>query len=141
LDITEVPFNSFIGIRHASSPSEVLLQLDDAPQYKNHLGTVHASAQFALAEACSGAYLLHHFKENNSDYVPVVRRVEAKFKKPAIGKLYANAQVSDEEFQRFKNALQTKQRAVLLIHVEIIDSNNTVTMNASIEWFVQKRGV
>ena len=35
-----------------------LLVLPAGGQYLNHLGTVHASAQLALAEASSGEYLL-----------------------------------------------------------------------------------
>jgi acyl-coenzyme A thioesterase PaaI-like protein len=138
LDIIEVPFNSFIGIERASQSSEVLLKLSNSPNYKNHLDTVHASVQFALAEACSGEYLLSRFNGNSSDYVPVVRRVEVKYKKPATGEIYAKAQVSDDEFQRFINALQAKSRAMLSISVDIVDSNNIITMSASIEWFVQK---
>ncbi|MEG3858237.1 YiiD C-terminal domain-containing protein [Microcoleus sp. herbarium12] len=138
MDIIEVPFNSFIGIERVSQPSEVLLKLSNSPNYQNHLNTVHASAQFALAEACSGEYLLSRFNGNSSDYVPVVRRVEVKYKKPATGEIYAKAQVSDDEFQRFINALQAKSRAMLSISVDIVDSNNIITMSASIEWFVQK---
>ena len=138
MDIIEVPFNSFMGIERASHSSEVLLKLSNSPNYKNHLDTVHASAQFALAEACSGEYLLSRFKGNLSDYVPLVRRVEVKYKKPATGEIYAKAQVSDDEFERFINALQAKSRAMLSISVDIVDSNDIITMSASIEWFVQK---
>src|SRR5438552_570394 len=56
--VTELPFNSFLGLQKAAEPSQ-LLRLPPGGQYLNHLGTVHASAQLALAEASSGEFLLH----------------------------------------------------------------------------------
>lgn len=138
MDVIEVPFNRFIGMERVAIADEVLLKLSDSPHYKNHLGTVHAGAQFSLAEACSGEFLLAHFQEEASSYLPVVRRVEIKYRKPATGEIYAKAQVSDDQFQKFLDTLHAKNRALLLIDVDVLDSNNVVTMSASIEWFVQK---
>jgi len=84
----ELPFNKFIGILTASDPGK-LLQLPAGPQYLNHLGTVHASAQLALAEASSGEFLLQSFG-SIAELVPVVRRLESKFRKPAKGALTSN---------------------------------------------------
>src|SRR5437879_5516558 len=81
--VTELPFNSFLGIHIATEPSQ-LLRLPPGDRYLNHLGTVHASAQLALAEASSGEFLLKHFDSTNG-IAPVVRRIEAKFRKPASG--------------------------------------------------------
>ena len=50
--VTELPFNRFLGIEVAADPSQ-LLRLPAGGQYLNHLSTVHASAQLALAEASS----------------------------------------------------------------------------------------
>ena len=58
---------------------EKALELHDAENNNNHLGTVHASAQFALAEACSGQYLLKTFKAYSSKIIPVVRKAETKY--------------------------------------------------------------
>jgi len=80
--VTELPFNAFLGIEVASNPSE-LLRLRAGPQYLNHLGTVHASAQLALAEASSGECLLRSLGSPD-EVVAVVRRLEAKFRKPAL---------------------------------------------------------
>lgn len=70
--VTELPFNSFLGIQD-SGDSEHLLRLPSGDQYLNHFGTVHASAQLALAEATSGEFLLKHFGSTKG-MVPVVRR-------------------------------------------------------------------
>ena len=138
MEVINLPFNKFIGLEKSDQPEVGLLQLDDRPQYGNHLGTVHAAAQFALAEACSGEYLLVHFGELAAGYVPLVRRVEVKYKKPATGKIYAQAQVADEQSQNFLADLQTRGRAVITVAVNVLNSDRAVTMSATFEWFVQK---
>jgi acyl-coenzyme A thioesterase PaaI-like protein len=51
--VIELPFNQHVGLQIADDPAK-LLQLPAGPQYLNHLGTVHASAQLALASSCCG---------------------------------------------------------------------------------------
>ena len=50
MNVADVPFNRFLGLRLNGS----VLALPADPKYQNHLGGVHASAQFSLAEAASG---------------------------------------------------------------------------------------
>ena len=87
--VTELPFNKFIGIEPADDSAQIL-RLPSGGQYLNHLGTVHASALLALAEASSGEFLLHHFG-SGSGVIPVVRWIEAKFRKPANGAVASSA--------------------------------------------------
>ena len=60
MDVTDLPFNALIGIERAEA-NNALLRLPSDPRYLNHLGSVHASALLALAEASSGEFLLRHF--------------------------------------------------------------------------------
>jgi len=53
--VTELPFNNFLGIRPARETAH-LLQLPSGSQYLNHLGTVHAAAQLALAELQAASF-------------------------------------------------------------------------------------
>lgn len=138
MNITTIPFNQFIGIKQSHQPAKGTLELEGLPQYQNHVGTVHASAQFALAEACSGEYLLRHFGESADGYFAVVRKAEIKFREPASGAIYAQAQVPEEQKQKFLNTLKSKGRAFITVAVAILDTNGTVTMNASIELYIQK---
>ena len=57
MDITKPSINEFIGIAHAESDG-FLLQLPSDLRYTNHLGTVHAGALMALAEASTGEILI-----------------------------------------------------------------------------------
>ena len=92
--VTELPFNSFLGIQTGGDSAHVL-RLPSGRQYLNHLGTVHASAQLALAEASSGEFLLKYFGSTQG-IVPVVRRMEAKFRKPANGSIISTASATPE---------------------------------------------
>jgi len=75
MNVADIPFNRFLGLRLNGS----VLTLPVDPRYQNHLGAVHASAQFSLAEAASGQWLLAKFGGRAADYLAVVRQVELKY--------------------------------------------------------------
>lgn len=137
MDVTEIPFNKFIEI-NKSGVDEQALALGFTHNMKNHLGTFHAGAQFALAEACSGLSLQHHFPHLENAVVPVLRKAEVKFKKPAQADIRATAHISQEEKERFEQQLARKGRATITVPVEVADQHGTVTMSGVYEWFVQK---
>jgi hypothetical protein len=122
LKVTELPYNQFIGIKNSQN-EEYLLELDESPNYLNHLGNVHASAQLSLAEAASGEYLLSQFKDFSDRLIPFVRRLEGKFKKPANGKIFARAKTAPDALEKFKKELNSKGRSLIGVEVVIEDSN------------------
>jgi len=134
--VTALPFNSLLGIRPARDAA-YLLQLPSGNQYLNHLGTVHASAQLALAEASSGEFLLKHFGSSD-DLVPVVRRMEAKFRKPANGSIMSTASAAPESLARLDAELSSKGRSLVSITVEIYDESGAHTLSATLDWFIQR---
>jgi acyl-coenzyme A thioesterase PaaI-like protein len=136
LSVTELPFNCLLGIRQASDSAH-LLELPSGNQYLNHLGTVHAGAQLALAEASSGEFLLKHFASSD-DLFPVVRRVEAKFRKPANGSIVSTASAATEALARLDAELSSKSRSVISIALEIYDKLGAHTLSATFEWFIQR---
>jgi acyl-coenzyme A thioesterase PaaI-like protein len=132
--VTTLPFNNFLGIQVASAPHK-LLQLPAGAQYLNHLGTVHASAQLALAEASSGEFLMREFG-TDSGFVPVVRRLESKFRKPAHGMMTSTVSTSPEMIDRLRSDLASKGRSMISIMVELHDESGTHTLSATVEWFI-----
>jgi len=136
MDITKIPFNQFIGLK-ISDKSGYLLMLDNRPEYRNHLDTVHASAMFALAEATSGYFLLNEFSEP-TDIVPVVRKVETKYKKPATGLVFSKAKFQDTEKNEVLNMINQKGRALLKVEVSLYDDKDMLIMQSVFEWFVKK---
>lgn len=137
--VTELPFNKFIGVE-AADDAEHLLRLLSGERYLNHLGTVHASALLALAEASSGEFLLRHFR-SGAGVVPVVRRIEAKFRKPASGSVSASAGVVPESLARLDTAFRAKGRALVSVAVELHDQSGAHVLSASVEWFIQRQNL
>jgi Domain of unknown function (DUF4442) len=139
VDVTRIPFNELVGIRRAQNDPPFLLELDDLPSYTNHVGTVHVGAQLTLAEASSAECLLRTFKDDSSAVVAVVRRIQAKFKKPLKGKAFSRAKILEGDAQKLSAVLDSKGRGLISVSVDIVDADEVVAMSADIEWFVQKQ--
>ena len=132
--VTELPFNQFIGLQTVTEPPHVL-RLPAGGHFLNHLGTVHASAQIALAEASGGEFLLRHLGSVNG-IVPVVRRLEAKFRKPANGAITSTVTTPPESLDQLRADLAAKGRALTSIAVEVHDESGAHTLTATVEWFI-----
>jgi len=138
MNITEIPFNHFMGIRKTEGDGPYLLELDDLPAYRHHMNTIHAAAQLALAEASSAEYLLRTFKNVDADVRVVVRRVQAKFKNLVKGKIFSKAFTPPDEIERFSEVFGSKGMAIIGVRVDIVNSESLVAMSSLIEWFIQK---
>jgi acyl-coenzyme A thioesterase PaaI-like protein len=138
MDVTQLPFNRLLGLESESPQSGFLVSLPDRSEYTNHLGTVHASALLAVAEAGSGAFLVQHLG-SEAGFLPVVRRLEAKFRKPASGRVSARCRVSDEEVARWKAELASRGRVLAPLAMEVVDANGVIVLTAVVEWFIARR--
>ena len=137
MDVTQLPFNRLIGLELADSDSGGLVRLPDGPQYKNHLGTVHAGALLAVAEAGTGAFLSQQFGDS-TEFVPVVRKVEMKFRRPASGAVYARCKVQPDAVIRWSDELATRGRVSAEISVEVVDATGVAAAAGVVEWFISK---
>lgn len=137
MDITQIPFSKLINITY-QNPERNKLVLPFSKDKQNHLGTFHAAAQFALAEAASGLALLEQFPQLADSVVPVMRKSNVKYKNPAQSDISASATIHTDEKQRFENQLDKKGRAIITVHVEVVDSKNIITLTGVFEWFVQE---
>ena len=138
MDVTQLPFNRLIGLE-SSADDGLLVSLPDGPQYANHLGTVHAAALLAVAEAGAGAFLARRLG-GETGLVPVVRRLESKFRRPARGRVSARAAVAPQEVARWSAELATRGRVSAAVPVEVVDQAGTVVMSAVVEWFISRGG-
>ena len=137
MDITKLPFNQLVGIERCED-SENLLRLPAGDRYTNHLGTVHASALMALAEATSGEFLLEMFPQLAGTSAPVVRRFEAKFRKPANGTIISTASVDADALAKFDETYQRRGKASLEVAVDVYDQQGAHVLSAAAGWFVAK---
>jgi hypothetical protein len=138
MDIEGIPFHRLIGVRAPRPGEAAMLALDDGPGLHNHLGTIHASAQYALAEACSGALLLDRLGDLASTVVPVLRRGEVKYRHPARGTLCASAALAAVDEARVRSELATKGRSMVQIAVQVVDPAQAVVLTAALYWFLQR---
>jgi acyl-coenzyme A thioesterase PaaI-like protein len=134
MNLTEIPFVREVGIRNSADGT---LELPFSTRVHNHLQTVHAGAQFALAESASGQALQALFPELVGQVVPVLRESQIKFRKPATQSLSAYPSVADENVQEFRGQLARKGRASIAVSVELRDAEGNVTATGVFNWFVQ----
>jgi acyl-coenzyme A thioesterase PaaI-like protein len=136
MDVTKLPFNEFIGLKF-STKNGYLLMLENKPMYRNHLNTVHASAQFALAEATGGYFLLNELSLL-TDVVPVVRKAEVKYRKSVTDALFSKAKFQDIEKEEIVEALVQKGKILLKVEVSLYDNDSNLVMQSVFEWFMAK---
>ena len=139
MDITKLPFNDLIRLE-ACDPGldrEALLRLPDHPRYTNHLGTLHAAALFSLAEASSGLYLWRNVGAAADSVLPVVRRADIKYRKPAEGSVWARGKSESSDWEKFHADLVKRGRALISFQIEVLsDTEATVAAVATFDWFV-----
>ena len=135
MDVTQLPFNRLVGLEASPDDSGFLVGLPDGPQYTNHLGTVHASALLAVADAGSGAFLVRQFG-SGTGHVSVVQRLEARFRKPAHGRTFARATVGIQEVERWSAELAARGRVLAPVTIEVVDATGVIVLSATVEWFI-----
>jgi hypothetical protein len=88
-----------------------------------------------LAEASSGEFLLRSLGGTDG-IVPVVRRLEAKFRKPANGVITSAASVADHALDELRAGLAGKGRGLISVNVELHDDSGAHVLCATVEWFI-----
>ncbi|HHD79901.1 MAG TPA: DUF4442 domain-containing protein [Epsilonproteobacteria bacterium] len=135
MDVTQIPFAKYIGIERKE---EGMLKLEAMEVVKNHMETIHASAQFTLAETQSGLFLQETFPELVGEVVGVLRGSTVKYKNPATSSIYAVAYLKDVDKEKFLSQMERKGRASVIVHVEVKDKEDVLTMQGDFRWYVQK---
>jgi len=130
-----LPFANHVGIK---AKDNIQLKLENHPHIHNHIGTLHAAAQFTLAETQSGLFLLSLFPEYRDEMTPLLRGSTVKYKNPAQTDLVATANVSRADKEKFEKQFLKRGRAILTINIELTDNLGMVTMVGTFIWYVQK---
>lgn len=140
MHVTDLALNQTMGMQMAAPGSDHILELRESPLLLNHLGTIHAGAQFSLAEAASGELLLRQLGEAQGQVFAVLRSSSVKYRKPARGALHATARFADDTGESVLTELTMRGRTIASILVEVIDAQGIVTMSGSYDWFLQRQG-
>ena len=134
MDVTKIPFAEHVGIKKNDWGH---LELPFDKTVENHLNTIHASAQFTLAETASGEILQAEFPELADKVIPLLRESKLKFRKPASQSVIAYPVIATEMAQKFKEQFYKKGRATISVDVEVRDINDTITCSGTFNWFLQ----
>ncbi|OIO71020.1 MAG: hypothetical protein AUJ56_05185 [Zetaproteobacteria bacterium CG1_02_49_23] len=136
LAIGDIPFAVQAGLRQRA---DGLLELPFCPQVHNHLQTVHASAQFTLAETASGMFLHQQFPALAPHVLPVLRSSETTFRKPATSGLTAYPSIREADISTFETTLHRKGFALIKVSVTVKNEEGAATLTGRFIWFVQTR--
>lgn len=135
---TDLALNRLLGIVAAPAGAAHLLELRLTPALHNHLGTMHAAAQFALAEAAGAECLQRHFSAAVGPVFAVVRGVEIKYRKPATGDLLAFGEPDGHTRDRLVAELAARGRFGAVILVDLKDRAGTLTLHGKFDWFISR---
>jgi len=132
----DIKFSHLLGV--CREQNGMHMQLPFADHVLNHVGNMHASAQFALAEISSGDYMRQRFPELEGKVLAVVRRAEIKYSKPVNCMLVAYPSVDEASAQKMLTQLEDKGRALLSVQVKLKNDMGDTMTHAVYHWFVTK---
>ncbi len=149
LDISEVqqfivqavPFNQVLGIMIAHiTPESVEVVLPEAPERRNHVGTVHAAAQFGLGEATSGTLVVAAFGDLfQQGIVPLAAKATITYRKAASGELRGKAFLLQQEQQRIRDEVVREKRSRFTLPVQLMKRDGTLTTELDVSWSLLKQ--
>jgi len=131
---TDIEFVKLVGIEQSEDSVSLAYKKD----VQNHIETIHASAQFTLAETQSGLHLQKLFPHLEGLVIPVLRDSSMKYKKPALKTITARASVSQEDIEKFQAQFDKKGRGSLSVDVLVEDSDGVCTAQGTFGWFISK---
>ena len=68
--------------------------------------------------------------------IPVLRKVEVSYKKPAMGVIVSTASLKDTTIDLVTEQLLSKKRVSIVTPVDLFDESKTKVFSANFEWFV-----
>lgn len=91
---------------------------------QNHIGSMYAGALFTLAEIPGGALFLTSFDAQR--FYPIIKEMNLRFRRPAIGVIRVEARLSAEEIQRLQNQATDQGKAEYVLELQLTDDSGEV---------------
>jgi acyl-coenzyme A thioesterase PaaI-like protein len=135
---SDLAFSQALGLRPAPGGAEHLLELPHTSVTQNHVGTVHAAAQFALAESASAVCLQREFPDLVGQVFAVVRGAQLKYRRATTSTLHAFARLDDTTRENLAADLATRRRASATVLVDLKDSTGQLVFAGSFDWFIAR---
>lgn len=137
--IEGMAYNAMIGIRIAElGGGRATGLLAARPEVGNHVGTMHAGAQFSLVEATSGAAASSAFVDLMGRATPLANSAELTYLRPARGDVTAHAEVSAADQARVREELMGESgRSRFDVRVTLVDAEGTTATEATVRWYIR----
>jgi uncharacterized protein (TIGR00369 family) len=135
-----VPFNRHLGIEITElEAGRAVATLPEAPHLLNHVGTQHAAALFAVAEAASGGAVVGTLADVITTVTPLARSASIRYLKPARGPITATARL-DGNAGELLARLDADGKADFAVEVALEDAQGVRVAEISVAWYVRKNG-
>ena len=94
----------------------------------NHFGALYAGSLFTVAEVLGGLIpgTTFDLEGELAGFVPLVKSVEIRFLRPALGTVRASAELSPEDRERIPREALEAGKAEFVLEAEIVDREGTV---------------
>ena len=136
--IERMPYNALVGVRIVEMDGgRATGFLAARPELGNHVGTIHAGAQFSVMEAAGGAAVTSAFLDLLGRATPLAQGAQLTYKRPLRGDATAEAFISAEEIERVRAELETQGRARFDVVVTVADAQGTVATEAVMRWYIR----
>ncbi|KJF42170.1 PaaI family thioesterase [Draconibacterium sediminis] len=136
MNTIDLPLNKHTGLKKMAKSTDYIFTMPPDEKLLNHLGTLHAGALFILAEATSGEFLLEEFKTVVNKVVPVVRKAEIKFSKPANGIVYSKADYVNSDREEALLELESRKRTNIKVKVDLYNTSRERVFSSVFCWFI-----
>jgi acyl-coenzyme A thioesterase PaaI-like protein len=130
--VTALPFNKLVGV----TADDDTLALPDTAELHNHVGTVHASALFALGEAMSGVGIAREVAAALGGAMPVARNASIAYRRPARGRIRAKAVVA-ESLPEIAARLQRDGKVSFDVNVVLNDDAGVEVATMTVSWYAR----
>ena len=133
-----IPFNTHVGLEFVEvGDGHGVVKLPDLAHTKNHVGSQHAGALFAAAEAASGGAFVGAFVEHLAGITPLAKSAEINYLKLAKGEITATATLSESK-QSLLDRLEQDGRVEFPVTVELADGEGRAVAEMTVHWHVRK---
>ncbi len=133
---TVVPFHDHAQIEILDAPKGMgAACIPDAPELRNHLGTVHGGMLFALGEVAAASCMTRLLGADIGRLRAITRRGAIEYLKPARGAI-SGAAATGMSAAGIAASLSRFPSVDVPIQVELTDAAGMVVARLGVDWFV-----
>ena len=104
---------------------------------ENHIGSMYAGALFTLAEIPGGALFLTSFDAEH--YYPIVKSLNLRFLRPAIGDIRVEARMSSADIERLQALASEHGKADYPLQLQLTAEDGSVVAESEAIYQLRRR--